>query len=344
MNARSKKVLGAIAALGISMASCGPSDFSPETLINTVRVMASKSSEPYAAPGDNVNLEVLAYDGRPQKDEPMKIYWLPFTCENPANDAYYGCFASIFGGSALASDGGAVSGDAGSSANLGALLQPGRDLSAFLPTGPKYSVSMPADAISAHPAVQGSTAPYGLVIVFNMACAGHVQLLARDSNNPQQVPIGCFDQNGTQLSPDNYVFGYTRVYAYASDGGVTNTNPVLTDVTLSGKVIDTQAGITVDAGTTTDVDTDVPLSDWELTNESDTNGNPIHETIYASYFVTLGKIDDEVRLLYDAEQGKVSPSNTKFEAPSTAQDGFIWVIVHDNRDGATWVQIPVHVQ
>ena len=90
MKQNSSNLASVVIAAGLSMASCGPSDFSPETLINTVRVMASRSSEPYAAPGDNVNLEVLAYDGRPQKNEPMKIYWLPFTCENPIGDAYYG--------------------------------------------------------------------------------------------------------------------------------------------------------------------------------------------------------------------------------------------------------------
>ncbi|MEO8874831.1 MAG: hypothetical protein ABI461_04515, partial [Polyangiaceae bacterium] len=65
---RTRSVLAAIVSFsGLSMASCGPSDFDPETLINTVRIMGSKASEPYAAPGDTVDLEVLAYDGRPQK-------------------------------------------------------------------------------------------------------------------------------------------------------------------------------------------------------------------------------------------------------------------------------------
>jgi hypothetical protein len=341
-----KKLALAIGLFGLAMASCGPSDFSPETLINSVRVMASKASEPYAAPGDNVDLEVLAYDGRPEKAEPMKIYWLPFACENPAADAYYGCFASIASGGAIASDGGVVTADAGAASSGGGLtsLQPGTDISAFLPTGPRYSVAIPADAISAHPVVQGSTAPYGLVIVFNMACAGHVQLLARDSQNPQQVPLGCFDTEGNQLTPDDYVFGYTRVYAYAPDGGVSNANPVLTDVRVGNQVIDTQQGFTVPKGTTVDIDTDVPLSDWEVTPDKQSNGDLLHETIYAEYFVTIGKVDDQVRILYDSIQGKVSPTNTKFEAPDDPQDGFIWIIIHDNRDGATWVQVPIHVQ
>jgi hypothetical protein len=345
-NKLAKKLTLGICFSGLSMASCGPSDFSPETLINTVRVMGSKASEPYASPGDNVDLEVLAYDGRPEKAEPMKIYWLPFTCENPASDAYYGCFTSIFSGGAFSGDGGTVTSNGDAGAGLGGLtaLQPGVDLSNFLPTGPRYSLTVPPDAITSHPVVAGSTAPYGLVIVFNMACAGHVQLLARDSSNPQAVPIGCFDENGNQLTPDDYVFGYTRVYAYAADGGVSNANPVLTDVRVGAQTIDTQQGFTVDAGTTIDVDTDVPLSDWELVPDTQSNGAPLHETVYAEYFVTLGKIDDQVRILYDSVQGKVSPTNTKFEAPDSPQDGFMWIIIHDNRDGATWVQIPVHVQ
>jgi hypothetical protein len=345
---RSSSILASVLiATGLSMTSCGPSDFSPETLINTVRVMASQSNEPYALPGDTVNLQVLAYDGRPVKKEPMKIYWLPVSCENPVSDAYYGCFAD-FATALKGLSGGAGGGDAGVSLGDGGIpvgCNPTHgDLSNCLPTGPNYSVTVPTDAVSAHPVVQGSSGPYGLVIVFNMACAGHVQLVPIDSQNPQAVPISCFDDEGNQLSPDDYVFGYTRVYAYTADSGVTNSNPILTDVRIGDQVIDPHVGVTVAAGTTINVDTDVPLSDWELTPDKDTNGNPVHETIYASYFVTLGKIDDEVRILYDSIQGKVSPTNTKFEAPDTAQDGFMWIIIHDNRDGATWVQIPIHVQ
>ena len=57
---------------GTMMMSCGPSDFDPQTLVNTVRILAAGADEPYAKPGDGVNLSLLAYDGRSQKPAPMK--------------------------------------------------------------------------------------------------------------------------------------------------------------------------------------------------------------------------------------------------------------------------------
>ncbi|MGH7330698.1 MAG: hypothetical protein ACREJX_20295, partial [Polyangiaceae bacterium] len=107
---RALPILGLL--LAFSAASCGPSDFDPETLVESVRVLASAADEPYAQPGDTVNVHVLAYDGRPVKPAPMKIYWLPFACENPIGDAYYGCFGSIANGGS--SDAGiSPAGDAG---------------------------------------------------------------------------------------------------------------------------------------------------------------------------------------------------------------------------------------
>ena len=326
---------------GLSMASCGPSDFDPETLINSVRVMGSQASEPYAAPGDAVDLQVLAYDNRPQKSAPMKIYWLPVKCENPTNDAYYGCFAAF--ASALRNPA-ALAGDAGAPIGCNPV---GGDLTGCLPTGPSYRVTVPADAITAHPAVQGANNPYGLVIVFNMACAGHVQVVPRDSNNPQQVPISCFDDNGVQLTPDDYVFGYTRVYAYAKDGGAgtANTNPVISDVKINGQIIDPHVGFVVQHSVDhVDVDIDIPDGTSEITDQTDTNGAPLHEQIYASYYGTVGKMDDEVRVIYDPVQGAIDDHHTKFEPGDTPGDGFMWIVLHDNRDGASWVQVPIHIQ
>ena len=45
--------------------------------------------------------------------------------------------------------------------------------------------------------------PYGLAILFNFACAGHLELLPIDpsSDNPQQVPLGCFDAEREPARP-----------------------------------------------------------------------------------------------------------------------------------------------
>ena len=64
------------------VASCGAADFDPQSKVNTVRIFASRADEPYAKPGDSVTIDVLAYDGRRTKPEPMTVYWLPFALDS----------------------------------------------------------------------------------------------------------------------------------------------------------------------------------------------------------------------------------------------------------------------
>jgi len=230
--------------------------------------------------------------------------------------------------------------------------------------------------VSSHPMVQGAPLRYGLGIVFNVACAGHIQLVPVDPNdaNPQTVPIGCFDQGGNQLGPDDWVFGFTRVYAYDKSSMLTNANPVVSYVDVGGK----QLPVTPQPGApqiyttpacnsptgclsmpqcTSSKETDcqikvgpvVPTSSWEENPEQkDVNGKPLHEEIWVDYYTTLGKVLDEARLLYDTTSGAVSggdPAKTDntFTAPSTSGTGTMWMVVHDNRGGASWVTVPMLV-
>jgi hypothetical protein len=50
----------AVLALGASVTSCGNDDFDPITLVNTVRILTSRASAPYARPGEKVDVELLA--------------------------------------------------------------------------------------------------------------------------------------------------------------------------------------------------------------------------------------------------------------------------------------------
>jgi hypothetical protein len=356
-----------LGAWGLS--SCAPSGFADPSLVQTVRILASSADAPYAEPGAQVNLHVLAFDGRTAQDEPMTLTWLPFVCEDPANDAYYACFQGLYGG-----DGGApAAGDAGARGSAGGLLQPGVDLTPLLPSGASYGFQMPADVVSAHAPVAG-TSPYGIAILFNVACAGHLELLPFDptNDNPQQVPLGCFDSSHNQLGPDDWVLGFTRVYSYAADGGpeggpMTNANPIVSSVDVNGQTLAVAAdpsspqlyttlGFT-SARCTADtrdncahvpVGPVVPADSWELNpQQTDVNGNPSHEEIWAELYTTLGSFTDDARLLYDATSGSIgdaSATDDKWLPPNDAGDGFIWIVVHDNRGGASWVTIPVHVQ
>jgi hypothetical protein len=372
-------VLAGLAAWTAS--SCAPSGFADPSLVQSVRILASSADPAYAEPGATVNVQVLAFDGRKTQPQPMGTFWIPVVCEDPASDAYYACFQNL--GSAAGACGGAGAGagadagsdagaGAGAGAGLGGLLKPGVDLTPFLPRGPTCSFKMPADVVSAHAPVQGAT-PYGLAILFNAACAGHLELLPFDPNNsnPQQIPLGCFDAKENQLGADDWVLGYTRVYAYAPDAGpggvpLTNANPILSSIDVNGEPLAVAASSVASqvyttlpftsARCTADTRDDcahvpigpvVPASSWELVPDSqDVNGQTLHEQIWAEFFSTFGSFTSDVRLLYDATTGSLgdpSATDTKWLPPNDPGDGFIWIVVHDNRGGASWVTIPVHV-
>jgi hypothetical protein len=335
-------ILGSIlAAFAAAAAACGLADFDPITQVDSVRILASRADKPYAKPGDSVHLEVLAVDQRADRTRPMNLYWIPLVCVDPPNDAYYGCFApSLDGGAADAANG------AGAAAGL---PRPGVDLTPFLKTGTTYDFTMPADAISRHKTNPGNDAPYGLAILFNVACAGHLEATPVDpAGGPQQVPIGCFDEQKNRLDASQYVIGFTRIYAYADR---TNTNPSIDQVTFQGNPVDLAKGIKMDRCVADKrancpelkIDVTVPDAVWEINpGDKDPNGDTRHEQVYVDYYASIGQFEDAVRLLYDPVRGKIDDTAAKYQAPNDAGEGTMWVVIHDNRGGASWVIVPLH--
>jgi hypothetical protein len=349
-------LLGAALGLAVTLvawasSSCAPAGFLDQSQVESVRILASAADEPYAKPGDTVTLSVLAYDGRAVQPEPMVLYWIPFVCENPAADAYYACFEQLAGGPGAA-DGGAPGGGQAAAGGLG--LGPGIDLTPFLPTGPTYRFQMPADAVTSHPLVPGTPVPYGLAIVFNAACAGHLEIVPFDTGNPQQPPLGCFDSHHNQLGPNDWVFGFTRVFAYDH---VTNANPVISSVDETGKTVPVGAFTNVSNGTLViphctqncpkvTIGPVVPSSSQEVQTQLGP-ASSTKEEIWADFYSTLGTFSDDARLLYDPSIGSLggpSVTDDTFDPPGTPGQGFIWVVVHDNRGGASWVTVPVQVE
>ena len=344
---RLSRILFVLGPLAAAFAACGPSDFDPQSKVASVRILASSADKPYAKPGDDVHVEVLAVDGRVDKTRPMTMYWIPITCLNPKNDAYYACFAPPGG------DGGAPDASADGGGGVGcafALLRPGVDLTPFLKTGTGYDFQMPKDAVTSHTPIEGSDAAYGLAILFNVACAGHLEIVPLNADTGvQQVPIGCFDEQENPVDPSQYVIGFTRVYAYDE---LTNANPVIDTVTFQGNPVDPTKGIDLDHCTTDkrrdcpEVTFDVKVTDasWELNpSDKDPDGNVRHEQVWAAYFANVGQLEGDARLLFDPVQGKVDGSEVKYQPPNEIGDGLLWIVVHDNRGGASWVTVPLHV-
>jgi hypothetical protein len=371
-----------LATSALWLASCGPAGFQDEALVNGVRILATRADVlgdggiledggggAYAKPGDTVLLSVLAADGRTSKPEPMVIYWFPvtfaapltlplpskdFVCEDPANDAYFACFASLV-------DGAPVDGGAGGTKLP---IAPGIDLSPYLPPpSPTFSVTLSQDIIKKHTPVAGTTYPYGIAIVFNMACAGHPELLPQNSSNLSfnQLPVGCFDKNGNPVDSDSYVVGYATIYAFET---LTNQNPVISQMVYQGKDMDGgfvgdsgvadvgsfgDAGIVVPPCTATNAegcptysfDIDVPDSSWEVDPQDlGPNGQPLHEQIWVDYYWTAGNFSDDSRLVYDPTLGYVGGTAVTMTAPATPMAATFWAVVHDNRGGVAWDIVP----
>ena len=161
-------------------------------------------------------------------------------CPDPPGNSYFACYPGF-----------------------AAALSPGVDLTpASSPPGTQFSFHVPEDLITAHPAPASGTA-YGTAFVFAIACAGHVQLVPPSGDTaPPAPPLGCFDDSGTELGPDDSVFAYAQVFSFAD--GRTNENPVLSNLTFAGAAVDPAAGIALThcpptgKCPTTDLDTTVP--------------------------------------------------------------------------------------
>lgn len=319
--------------LFVLFAACG-GQFAPQTLVKSVRVLIAKADKPFAKPGDMVHIDALVADERPAKARPLKNYWIPFQCNNPRDDLYYACF------SALAPNAGPPGQNM---MMLPPFLQPGADITGFLKEGTGFDLAIPSDIITKHQPTPGAIAPYGLSIVFFIACAGRVRIANIDptSKNPQIRPIQCTDDDGNELSPDDWVFAFTRVYAYDQ---ITNANPELASVTLDGQPIDLNAGITVTPCQTKKCRTykiaaEVPDTSWEPVQDG-------HEVIYSTFYYTepVGKFDSDGRILYDAQKGRIDDHAVELTPKEMPGEGKIWVIVQDSRGGASFVQFPVHVK
>jgi hypothetical protein len=323
--------LSLLAAASFALAGCG-NPFDPGNLVESVRLLAIQADKPYAAPGDTVTMTALAYDGRPPvtpPPPPMTVYWVPIACVDPPDDSYFACYPAF--------------------AEAG--LTQGVDLTSKLVAGTQFSFPMPPDAITRH-APPTSGAPYGVAFVFAIACAGHVQYVGvNESTLPPAPPLGCFDDSGAELGPNDSVFAYAQVFSFADR---TNQNPVIDSLTLNNITItDPTAGLTVPhcppgarKCPTYPLDTGVPSSSWEPDPaETAVLGKPTNEEIWVDYFLTTGSVDSTA-LLYDADPTITLPSSTVQLTPPTAPatSQFLWAVVHDNRGGMSWWQVPLTVQ
>jgi hypothetical protein len=311
--------------LALLLPGCNPPSFEAPSDVDSVRVLATRADTSYAPPGAKVNLQVLAVDGRVNPSDAMQVYWLPAACINPPGDAYYGCFPG-FGGQ----------------------FRRGVDLAGELSSGSAFSFQMPDDVIASHAGVAGEP-PYGLAVVFTLACAGHVEYRPELAASPDAVPFACFDAAEHRLGAEDFVFAYSLVYAFADRS---NENPTLEGVTYGGTLIDPSAGLqiqhcqksSIDDCSAVKLDVNVPRSSQEPDPSNlSASGDTLGESLYVQYYATGGKIANDTTVIFDARAGRLAQTGDDFRAPLTPGEYQLWAVVHDNRGGVVWQALPLHV-
>jgi hypothetical protein len=337
----SKALVATLFAL--STIGCG-AQFDPQSELQTLRILAVQKDKPYAKPGDDVEMRMLWHDGSPDAPRPVQVAWFS-GCFNPPGDLYAGCIDVLAQGS----------GPGG--------LPPGSQVGA----GNTFTFTMPDDVISGRPPPTDTRQPpYGLSYVFFAVCAGTLGPAPENA----EFPFACRDADGDALGSDDFVAGYSAIYAYDN---YANANPIVTGFMVNGKQV--TPGCIGDECLTytppTDLDCNSPdvacvpscEDDGEL-DCPDQSIEPIidpasaevdqvsqdayqeafQEQMWVRYYVTRGGVKSDVRLLNDAKKGWNDDYGTKFWAPKEKGPVSVWAVAHDNRGGVSWVRQEIGVQ
>jgi hypothetical protein len=327
----------------VALAGCAP-ELSRVSEVESLRVLGVQKDHPYARPGETVTLSMLDFDGSKDAPRPIERIWVS-GCFNPLGDSYFGCFAGL-------DQSGGTPTQEGSQVRIG--------------TGTSFEVTLPEDIISSRPPPLDPRQPrYGMGIVFFAICAGH---LAFDED-VEGLPVVCNDDDGKPLGPDDFVVGFSTIYAYDE---VANSNPVVTGLELDGEEVapDCIGADCLDApevpedcdGATQCVDACPedstqgdcselkiePLIDPDSVEADDVAaeayGRDLTEQMWISYYVSAGSLSSEVRLLNDASLGFNQDPGTKFRPPEESGPVHIWAVAHDSRGGADWLRVTVFVR
>jgi hypothetical protein len=335
--------------LGVFLLGCGP-DFDPPSELHSLRVLGVQKDVPYAQPGQDVNLNMLWEDASDKAaSRKVTVTWSG-PCFDPEADLYYACFtdASLFEG-----------------AN----------------TGDTTTLTMPKDIISRRtPPSQPRNAPYGIAYKFFAVCAGTLVPIAHSDQTA--FPIGCQDDAGNLLGPDDFVAGYTSVYSFES---FSNHNPVISGFEFRGEPVAASAfcqdaacqalaGSTVPDPDSINCDDPeqgklciptcaadgdpkcngfalqptVDKADPANQDQDDVSaklvGRDVGEQMWIDYYTDAGGFKSPVRLLNDATTGWNDSYGTQFYAPKAPGLARIWAVVHDNRGGMSWAGITLKVQ
>jgi hypothetical protein len=306
---------------------CG-SDFAPKNAVRGVRILAARADLPYARPGETVHVEALAHDGRKTPAEPMRLFWFPAPCIDPPGGQYFGCYPLF-----------------------DAVFPVGVDLTPVLHEAKDVSITVPADALARTTARPGQGERFATAWVFMVACPGHVERVPRRSGLAlNALPVGCFSASGQALAPEDFVFGYTRIFVFESRR---NALPKLDGITFEGSRVDAVAGIVTKCEKDPRTNAcksrklDALFADSIAEPDPDNvsvDGQVGRETVYVDWFTSAGEFEDNRRILFDGNLGRPPKATVDFTPPEQPMKGTGWAVLHDNRGGTTWLEFPLQIE
>jgi hypothetical protein len=209
MTNRSTQLSCLALAAGLSALGCG-AEFDSVAEVESLRVLGIEKSSPYAQAGETVRLALSFHDGTPREAgepaRPIQVAWLS-GCYNPPGDLYAGCFAASPESFALS-------------------------------FGSELELTLPDDVIIPR---EPPMIPYGLAYAFFAVCAGQLDL---DTSGAQGLPVRCRDASGKDLGSNDFVAGYTAIYAFGTSPAgepYVNANPDVGGFMLNGQEIALQS-------------------------------------------------------------------------------------------------------
>lgn len=289
--------------IAVALAGCG-SDFDPSSRVVGTRVLAVRADQPYARPGETVNLEALAFDTKGRT-----LTWAWTTCLNPASATAVACFQRIAEDTAAGRPPALV---------LGA-------------SQTKYATTVPTDALSRLPAEARGAAYLGVLIV---TCPGTLDFGKKTGD----LPFACIEA-GRALALEEFEVGVKRIFLREKDR---NANPIITSVTFDGapwpeteiKRVGACSSATENRYDRCDGDKHTVAAQIDpksLESGVDELGQPFQEDLVVQHYATEGLFEYDARIGTNTATGWVARASAKGTTVN------LWFVARDNRGGMSWV-------
>jgi hypothetical protein len=297
-------------ALALSLAGC-EEPLEPGTKVDSFRVLAEQVDQPFAHPGETVQLRSLSHD---PEDRPVMWAWA--SCVNPASSDLEGCLEAI-----------------------ASLPEPDAAVFAFGLDRSEVELAIPEDAISSLPSPARAAASVGVV---SAACPGELSL----GQGPGGLPFRCLDSTGRDLELDEFIIGMKRISVRESDR---NQNPLIATVEFDGEewpvdevkevgFCNSTKFVFDDCPERERHDLNVLLAPESFERGTDEHGEPFEEQLVLQFYATEGIFEYELKTGREPENAWVA------RKAAAGQTLTLWFVARDNRGGVSWTDRQVRVR